>query len=571
MAVLTGTAGADTLTGTAEDDVLTGGGGADVLDGRGGQDTASYESSGSGLNIFMVPSNDASGDAWGDVFISIENVRGSNFGDFIHGDGGSNRLYGLGGRDTLYGAGGADQLYGGADTDNLVGGAGTDFMDGGEGIDTLSYQLADGGVTVSLADPGLNTGWAAGDRYVSVEDLTGTLYDDVIYGDAQAVNNLWGLAGNDRIYGGAGYDVLIGDAGADYLDGGEGTDLADYETAKSAVVASLADPSRNTGDAAGDVYVSIEDLAGSAYDDVLYGDAQGNGINAWPGNDTVYGGDGNDGLDGAEGDDLLYGEGGWDLLVGGAGRDMAGYTGGIAGYRVYLSDGSQFPDTAGAYMVSAGEGFEGTDTLRQMEGLRFADMTVNLTIQDTAAGISATQLKLLQELYVAFFNRVPDADGLEFWITRLQAGESINSISESFYAAGVAAGAVTGYSDAMSSADFVNLVYRNVLGRSEGADAEGLQYWSGALDDGRESRGSLVKAILDSAHTFKGNATWGWVADLLDNKAAVAELFAVTMGLGYLTPEDSISKGMEIAAAVTAGDISAAVALIGVTPEQINL
>jgi len=42
--------------------------------------------------------------------------------------------------------------------------------------------------------------------------------------------------------------------------------------------------------------------------------------------------------------------------------------------------------------------------------------------------------------------------------------------------------------------------------------------------------GSLVSAILTSAHTFKDDATWGWVADLLDNKIQVADKFAVTWG-----------------------------------------
>lgn len=91
----------------------------------------------------------------------------------------------------------------------------------------------------------------------------------------------------------------------------------------------------------------------------------------------------------------------------------------------------------------------------------------------------------------------------------------------------------------MTNADFVNVVYRNVLGRPDGADAGGLAYWSGELAAGRESRGSLVSTILYSAHTFKGKPSakgtaqdgYGWVADLLDNKLAVAKTFAVDWGL----------------------------------------
>jgi serralysin len=116
----------------------------------------------------------------------------------------------------------------------------------------------------------------------------------------------------------------------------------------------------------------------------------------------------------------------------------------------------------------------------------------------------------------------------------------------------------------MSNTDFVEVIYRNVLGRTAGADPEGLAFWTGALDSGAQTHGSLVTAILGSAHTYKGDPTWGWVADLLDNKAAVAQRYAVDLGLNDSTPEASIAHGMQIAAAVTPTSTAAALALIGV-------
>lgn len=554
MAIFNGTSGNDTFQATT---------GADTFNGLGGQDTVTYVNIGNGLTINLISGNSSSGAAFGDTFNAIEIVYGTHYDDGIFGNDEANTLYGQMGRDTLYGAGGANFLYGGDDTDNLVGGSGIDFIDGGNGIDTLSYQLAVSGVTVSMTNPAINTGWAAGDTYINVEDVTGTNYPDIIYGDDQAVNNLWGLLGNDTIYGGGGYDVMIGDAGADYLDGGAGTDQADYETAKTAVIASLADPAINTGDAAGDVYVSIENISGSAFNDILYGDKNNNNMLGWPGHDTLYGGAGNDAIQGQEGDDLIYGGDDWDLLVGGAGRDAAGFTGPISNYTLRRS-GSDY--TCGTTV-----GNEGTDTLQSIEALRFGDMSVNLTLKTTATTVSPTNLKLLQELYVAFFNRIPDADGLEYWIGRYNAGMTVNQIAEAFYAAGVGASSVTGFSTSMSNADFVNIIYKNVLGRSDGADAEGLAYWSGALDRHEQSRGSLVSSILNVAHAYKNDATWHWVADLLDNKAAVANTFAVTLGLNYLSDSASITGGMKIAAAVTATDTSAALALMGVTAEQIAI
>lgn len=564
MATVIGTSGNDNLAGTSDNDILEGKGGADILDGGVGEDTVSYEHSTTGLNIFLISGGPSGGDAAGDVFKSIENVIGSQFNDGIYGDGGSNKLYGSGGADTLYGWGGGDFLFGGdGNADNLVGSSGIDYIDGGNGIDTLSYQLAPVGLTVSLANTALNTGWAAGDTYVNVEDCTGTEYNDIIYGDGQLVNNLMGLAGDDHIYGGDGIDIMIGGAGADYLDGGAGKDELDYEDSPVGLTASMINPAINTGYAKGDTYVNLEDLAGSEFSDVLQGDDNNNDMIGLGGDDVMYGLGGNDAIDGRSGNDTLYGGDSWDLLVGGAGDDTAAFSGKISDYVLRKSGGN--------YTVGTNVGNEGTDTLQEVEHASFFDMTVNLTVQAITAGTSQTDVQRLEELYVAFFNRVPDADGLAYWIGQMHAGQGINPIAEAFYNAGVQYSNLTGFSSSMSNEDFVNVIYKNVLGRSSGADAGGLAYWSGELASGHATHGSLVSTMLGSAHTFKGNTTWGWVADLLDNKIAVANKFAVEWGLSYNTPDDSISHGMAIAAAVTSTSTAEAIALIGISTNGILL
>jgi len=217
--------------------------------------------------------------------------------------------------------------------------------------------------------------------------------------------------------------------------------------------------------------------------------------------------------------------------------------------------------TATGYTITDKTGVEAVRTLTNVTSLKFLDVSVNLGIADLSSKISAADLTSLIELYVAFFNRIPDADGLSYWITQRGAGQSLNAIAGSFYNAGVQFSSLTGFSAGMSHADFVNLVYRNVLGRSDGADAGGLSYWTAQLASGAESHGSLVSAILASAHTFKGNASFGWVANLLDNKIAVARAFAIDGGLTYNSPDDSITKGMAIAAAVTPSNTNGALVL----------
>ncbi len=112
---------------------------------------------------------------------------------------------------------------------------------------------------------------------------------------------LIGGAGDDQLTGGGGNDTLVGGAGADTLFGGSGSNTASYVTAAASVVASLDSSYVNTGDAAGDVFFGIENLAGSDYDDTLVGDANNNALSGGGGNDTLIGGAGADAFDGGDG------------------------------------------------------------------------------------------------------------------------------------------------------------------------------------------------------------------------------------------------------------------------------
>jgi hypothetical protein len=159
---------------------------------------------------------------------------------------------------------------------------------------------------------------------------------------------------------------------------------------------------------------------------------------------------------------------------------------------------------------------------------------------------------------------------MTYWLQQAAQGVSITKIADSFYAAALQYPTLTGYSGTMSNADFVSMVYKNVLGRTT-VDSGGMQYWTTALANGTETHGTLVESILTSAHTFKGDATYGWVANLLDNKYVVGHEFSVDLALSYETATASITKGMQIAAAVTPTDTSAAITLIGVDAASIHL
>ncbi|WP_437383523.1 calcium-binding protein, partial [Inquilinus limosus] len=144
------------------------------------------------------------------------------------------------------------------------------------------------------------------------DELSGTHLDDTIAGLA-GDDVLSGGDGRDVLYGGEGDDVLRGGAGEDVLDGESGLDTADYRNSKSGVKVDLRSGFGVGGDADGDVLLQIENVKGSAYDDVLIG---------------------------SDGANQLEGGAGSDVLVGGSGSDFANYQGSTAGVKVDLRSGT---------------------------------------------------------------------------------------------------------------------------------------------------------------------------------------------------------------------------------------
>jgi Ca2+-binding RTX toxin-like protein len=160
------------------------------------------------------------------------------------------------------------------------------------------------------------------------DTLIGTPLDDVLVGlagndtlDGKAGSDvLKGGKGNDKLYGGTGADTLLGGVGndrlapgadldADIVNGGAGIDTVDYSGATSRVLAYLA--SQESGwAAAGDSYIAVENVIGSAFDDALQSGGGGSAFGG-AGNDTLYGGGTYEGTD--EGG-MLRGDAGSDTL-----------------------------------------------------------------------------------------------------------------------------------------------------------------------------------------------------------------------------------------------------------------
>ncbi len=244
-------------------------------------------------------------------------IAGAGGADVLNGLGGNDRLEGGWGDDTLNGGTGADQLAGGEGDDTLAGSAGADRLVGGNGSDTASYAAAGSGVAISLAVGSANGADAAGDTFNSIENVTGSGFNDILVGDVRA-NVLTGGAGNDRIDGRGGADTMIGGAGNDVYSVDKTLDLIVEDAGKGRDVAYV---SVNGYTIAANVEQVV--LSGSAY--LAYGNSAANTIGAlgsgyheifgYGGNDRLYGGTGADNLWGGTGNDIYYVNSASDQLI----------------------------------------------------------------------------------------------------------------------------------------------------------------------------------------------------------------------------------------------------------------
>lgn len=419
--VLSGLDGADWIDGEGGDDILNGGEGNDILiSGAGVATVLTFLNGNEGDDVLYAASggiaeNFDGGDGIDtvsffyrdravdvrlgvesipllDTIRNVEHVFGTRFDDSIRGDSNDN---------ALSGGAGADNLSGGEGNDLLVGGIGADRMDGGTGIDTASYRDELGAVFVNLT---LGRGYgnaAEGDTMTSVENATGTAYNDVLIGSQ----------GDNVLDGGAGSDLLIGALGADHLVGGLGNDTVSYEDNQGGVFANLATRSGFNNSAQGDTYDNVENLVGGIYADFLIGD---DGINR---------------LEGGDGNDVLIGGLGPDILVGGNGIDTASYEDNQGAVQVSLATGR------GTGNAAEGDQLFGIENLT---GSAFADvLTGDANANRLDGGLGADRLTggAGADTFVIY-----SADGAVDTITDFETG--IDRIEMSGSATGMAAGAL---------------------------------------------------------------------------------------------------------------------------------
>lgn len=217
------------------------------------------------------------------------------------GTGGKDQFAGGTGNDHINGGTGNDVLGGGEGDDDLIGGAGNDKIDGGAGLDVISGDAGNDTLSGGADDDSLSGG-IGNDTLkggVGADYLSGGDGKDSLVGDL-GNDTLQGGAGDDKEGGGVGNDHFLAgvDAGNDKLDGGKGEDLVDYSGASTGMTIDFARgiAKATLGDATSgtDKLSGIEDVVGSAFDDIIFGNKESNVITGGAGADMLTGGKGGD-------------------------------------------------------------------------------------------------------------------------------------------------------------------------------------------------------------------------------------------------------------------------------------
>ena len=208
-----GTRGPDVIVGGRGPNKIVGGRGNDLICGGVGRD-----------EIFGGRGKDAI-----DGRRDRDLVRGGRGSDELDGGTGRDRVLGDSGNDVVRGGPGDRDLVDGGPGDDdvaggrggfdaILGGIGRDRVDGGPGgHDVASYRTAGGPIEVNLVR-GTVAG-AEAERLSGIEDVVGSLADDVLTGSRSSPNRLEGGAGDDRLLAGSPGDEAFGGPGSDLCAG----------------------------------------------------------------------------------------------------------------------------------------------------------------------------------------------------------------------------------------------------------------------------------------------------------------------------------------------------------------
>ena len=183
---------------------------------------------------------------------------------------------------------------------------------------------------------------------------------------------------------------------------------------------------------------------------------------------------------------------------------------------------------------------DGVQTFSDDVTLEFADESpatqqAGFSVDDFSgvASLGNEAMDSLAELYIAYFNRAPDATGLSFWGDKLAEGMSMREIAEHFFDQPEPRAL---YGEEINLARFVATVYNNVFGRAP--DADGFRFWLNALEnDDAITPATFIMNILEGAKAETGSIE---DAQYFANKVELGIHYGVTHGMSNVETAGSV-------------------------------
>jgi hypothetical protein len=121
---------------------------------------------------------------------------------------------------------------------------------------------------------------------------------------------------------------------------------------------------------------------------------------------------------------------------------------------------------------------------------------------------SALLVDPVNRLYWGYFDRIPDAGGVQYWVQRSRGGMKLGEISAIFAGSREFMGRYGNLPDDQ----FIDLVYRNVLRREP--DLYGKAYWMAQLTTRQVDRGGMMVNFTESPEFKSDNAPWNSVVEV---------------------------------------------------------
>ncbi len=132
----------------------------------------------------------------------------------------------------------------------------------------------------------------------------------------------------------------------------------------------------------------------------------------------------------------------------------------------------------------------------------------------------------VSQLYYALFGRAPDAEGLGYWVQQLSGGKTVVSVADDMFAVDAARAYYPAFS---TNEELVESFYLNTLGRV--ADAEGLAYWTAALNAPGATPGSVITDLIYAVVGYSGTDAAALTSQqLFNNKVTVGQYYGENNG-----------------------------------------